>query len=511
MLLSLDLSPALASRESALTRFTTVRFGTTSKGATRVVFELEAPVEFFSVEPEGVNGLDIHLLRTDYASAPAPLRIANGAVEQVTFRDDPSGTVARIVGSGADGAGVFAAKVFTLTNPARVVVDISPGPKEPSPRMESTGGSVTEKAPNVEPKLPAANPPTKSGAGSLEPEKRTEAASPTSGEAHSKKESEAKSEAHPKSETHPSRHAKESPGHASEKGTIFEEATPSAVSVHKPAEGSSFDGLVSWIHVLKAKIDALNTSESEEDRARYRRSLAFLLAERGLLVEAEKALASALESESRNPETASADSIYLAELRFKLGDQEGAAAIVRALPTDNATPARKQQLAEIMVECDLAPMGIELLKEAIPGLGSPARARAQLSLAKALWRQGDLEEALSHVKPLTGSLEAPEDVLPRALVLHADCLWALGRVSDAKDLYQRASGGELPPEEASWTTLQLGNLARREGRFEDAKSYYRDAMARWPSSFYASQADWFLRISEEVEKLEKSGVVDDRG
>ena len=60
-------------------------------------------------------------------------------------------------------------------------------------------------------------------------------------------------------------------------------------------------------------------------------------------------------------------------------------------------------------------------------------------------------------------------------------------------------------------TLQLGNVARREGRIEDAKHHYQTTMSRWPDTFYASQASWFLRVVEELDAARQAEAGEDRG
>jgi tetratricopeptide (TPR) repeat protein len=134
-----------------------------------------------------------------------------------------------------------------------------------------------------------------------------------------------------------------------------------------------------------------------------------------------------------------------------------------------------------------------------------------LVLARAQRKDGDPERARRTVRPLTTGTQTPESLLPEALLLHADCEFELGRSRDAERLYQRAASLTLSDEDASWAALQLGNLARRAGRQEEARRQWQSAAERYPDTFYAAQAAWFLRVSDAVEKLNQAQAEGSRG
>ena len=52
---------------------------------------------------------------------------------------------------------------------------------------------------------------------------------------------------------------------------------------------------------------------------------------------------------------------------------------------------------------------------------------------------------------------------------------------------------------------------QKEGRVADAIDHYRRARDEWPETFYGAQADWFLRVAEQTERLEGAEVVRNRG
>jgi tetratricopeptide (TPR) repeat protein len=275
--------------------------------------------------------------------------------------------------------------------------------------------------------------------------------------------------------------------------------------------GEDFQELLGWITDIEREVEALVRSDTEADRARHRRSLAFLLGERGLLGEAEKTLTRALGSDAHDPTTAYPDSVYLAELRLRLGDEDGAAEVARALPADRGTPREAVRLATVLSRCGLPDLARVYLEDALPRLTGLERVGARLLLARIHWERRDAAAALPLVAKLTESKHVPRKELTSALILQADCIWSLGRPSDAESYYRRALALSPAPEEASWVTLQLGNLAHRSGHIADAIEYYRRARDRWPDTFYGAQAEWFLEAARRTERLEGAEVVRNRG
>jgi tetratricopeptide (TPR) repeat protein len=267
---------------------------------------------------------------------------------------------------------------------------------------------------------------------------------------------------------------------------------------------------MTWLQELDGRVETIGASKSEKDLARGRRALAYFLAERGIAREAERALTAALASDERDRSTADTDSLFLAELRVETGDEERALAVADALAEDIDDAAERLRLAEVYSDCHRPDAAQKLVESALEDLEGDARTQGLLLLAQSHWDQRDPAAALPIAETLTAS-ESTGTSYPRALILHADCLWALSRTGEARLRYERAARLDLPAEDASWVMLQLGNVARREGRIEDAKHHYQTTMSRWPDTFYASQAGWFLRVVEELEAARQAEAGEDRG
>jgi tetratricopeptide (TPR) repeat protein len=451
----------------------TVRWGRTASGATRVVFQLDRGVEFLTVELAEENGIEIHLIGAELGPTREPLVADGQVVRDVVLRPDPNGgTVARIRSAGPR----LSAKTFTLENPTRVVADIRAANTPAAPKSLARTSSDVEADPNqaaldaLDSPVPARKPERASTASSAEPSAFVAGVAGTLGGAE----------------------APQDTAHASE-------------------ETGEFEDFLAWVQGVKFAVEALVASETEADRAKYRRTLAYRLADRGVLAEAAHTLEGALTSAGRETTTVRADSLYLAEMRLQLGEREAASAIARALPADVATPAERVRAAIILGQTGFPALAQTLLEGAIPRLTDVERPAAQLLLARALWDQQRPDDARKITGALTSARNMPAGVLASATVLHADCLWSSGHVTEAEGYYRRATGYRLDDTEASWTSLQLGNVARREGRINDAIGHYRETVERWPDSYYATQADWFLRIAEETERLRASETERRRG
>jgi tetratricopeptide (TPR) repeat protein len=439
------------------------RWGTTPRGATRIVFQLDREAEYLTIELADDDGIEVHLLGAESEPLPAPVPVGSGGVREITFRPGPSGVVARISGAGTP----LVARTFRLEGPPRVVLDVTREDGElapPAPRAELTGAVATKSAP--------ASPPA-AAAAPVEDLGDEDAAI-----------------------------LAEAPA-----GT--EPPTPESAAVD--GTDGPFQELVAWIAALKSDANALKESATEQERSRHRRSLAILLAERGMVHEAETILASALESGLGDRKTAFADSLYLAELRLETGNTDGAAGIAQELSAREQTPQQRIRLARILSRCKFPDLAVANLEEALPRLVGAPRVEAQLLLARAYWDRKDVEKARQYVAKLTESEHVPEELVGEALVLEADCAWMLGRTGESERLYRRALRETLDDEASSWVTLQLGNAARRTGRVADAIDHYREARDRWPDTFFGAQADWFLRVAEQTEQLANAEALRDRG
>jgi tetratricopeptide (TPR) repeat protein len=501
------------------------RTGSTPRGARRLVIETDKKIDYLVTELEDTNGFDVQLIGAAPGNAPTEMKIDDDRVERVVFRLEETGLVARILGA-ADRP--LTTKSFRLDDPPRVVVDVYPRANAGSDAPRTAGVSATSKS-NARPATPAAAPPAAIDLASGEPLERTpvpvtepklvrkpfrtvqpEQTGPVEVAAGERKGPPTGTEKTDDPEVAAADTAAVEPGAS----TLFETAAMETTVSEKgetPPAPTDFENLVGWIHALKTRVDGLRVAEDEAMRASIRRDLAFLLMERGIFAEAEKALMASLESEDHDPSTAFADSLTLAEIRLKLGRIDGASEIARNVDAGDRSPSDHVRLAAILLECGLTAPAIVLLEPAVPRLAEPERGRARLLLARARWDQGQSDVALRIVHKLTTSSHTPSDVLASALILEADCLWAKGEYENAETHYRRAAGLALSAEEASWTGLQLGNLARRAGREEEAREHYRATHEKWPDTFYGAQADWFLRIGDRIQRMYDRERIDRRG
>lgn len=461
------------------------RWGTTPRGATRVVFQLDRTAEYRTSRLPGKEGVEAHLLGVVADPLPAPMTIGSGGVTVVTFHADPSGLVARVEGSGTP----LTSKSFRLDDPPRVVVDLYPGQPEKAsaPKDLARKESAHEEHP-----AKIASPVTKSP----RRDDRSKAASPAKRGGSAEPPS-------PPPGTPQTTHVDPAP-------KTPKAAPPAAASSGDDDSSEEMDEVVSWITDLGVGASALKLSATEEDRARHLRSIALLLSERGLAREAETMLAGALRGGHGNPDTAAGDSLRLAELRLETGNPAGAAAVARRMTGAERTPVDRVRAARILVRCGAPDVAATTLEDAIPRLSGADGIEARLLLARAYWARNDIESATRHLEKVTGSDHVPAELMGPALVLEADCAWARGRTGDSERMYRRALREKLDDDDASWATLQLGNAARRDGRVAEAVEHYRAARDRWPDTFFGAQADWLLRLTERAD-LEAAEAPRDRG
>lgn len=473
-------STALADPGATITK---TRWGKTARGETRVVFELDRSVAWnVTVDPAG---LSVEIRLTGAAPQPdlGPMTVRDERVDAVTIRRDGADVVAAVTSAGKP----LRVKSFELGDPPRVVLDL--GLREPdagaAPKAPAKAETV-KKPPAPAAKTEAAKPKTPQPA-PAEP-----------------KASKAAPEKTPKIAEAPRK--PKTPERAAPTPAAAVPATPAPRSAQE-----DFADLMMWLQELDGRVETLSASRSEREQARGRRSLAYFLAERGITREAEHALAASLASRERDRATAQVDSLFLAELRVEIGDSEGAVAIADDLVREMSSARELLRLARVYSESHRPDAAGRVLEDTLDDLKGDLRNEGLLLLAQSHWDQRDPESALPILQSLTKSEADAGETYVRALILQADCLWAVGRTSEARLRYERVARRDLPAEEASWVTLQLGNVARREGRLDDAKVHYRAAMTRWPTTFYASQAGWFLRVVEEIDSAQRTESEQGRG
>ena len=271
---------------------------------------------------------------------------------------------------------------------------------------------------------------------------------------------------------------------------------PSSIEPTSDEEESSFDDLLSWLKEFRELSQALHDDAPEQTRVQQLRQISFLLGDRGLYDEADRLLTRAVESSSADAEHAFSDSLRLAEYRMAAGRNEEALNIVQRLSIQDQSREEKIRVAVIQADAGAHFAALGILEDLMPSIP----AQAKLLRIRCLWESGAAEKTLRAIHQL--SLEdLPEPVAQSLVLLRADCLFTLGRLTEARDEYERAKRGERTAERAAWIRFQLGNIAHRQGRLNAARAFYCEAMESWPKTFYASQSEWFLRTTERIAKI----------
>jgi tetratricopeptide (TPR) repeat protein len=466
-------------------RLVASRAGSTAAGTLRILFETDRPVDFLTVELPFENGFEVHLLNVEGSDLPATLRIQDSLVSTVSFRPTPTGIVAKILGSSTR----LSAKCFPLERPNRVVVDVIVAPED-----------------DVEP--PGPDDPPRFGISMADPAVAAKGAA--SDEAADDDRAPAEIDALVLGEEVDN----PSPSVGGADSTVSSFGRPGssyARAGRDRALDPRFKDVSAWLEGLAAAVDALGFSETEEDRVRHRRHLAYLLEQRSILNEAESTLQSAIDTPYRDTATAVADSVKLAEIRVRLSRFDRAGDLAREVDAARATDDERVRLAQVM----LAAGNPEGARSLVYGLAyqdnTAVGARATLVLARSHWDLGEIREARDRIRSITSHGELDADIAADVLLLHADCEFALKRSLEAQALYARASSLALTNAQAAWIGLQLGNLARQDGRYAEARAHWRRTMERWPDTYYASQAAWLLRFEERMHELSQLERRTDRG
>ncbi len=268
-----------------------------------------------------------------------------------------------------------------------------------------------------------------------------------------------------------------------------------------PVSGDSdeprFDDFLAWIEEFRREAHAVDASTSPEEKSTHWRALALLLAQRGLFDEADRTLTKALAAGADTSESYE-DSLRLAEIRISAGHAQDAVAIARKLSPFGRSTEERIRLARVYADGGAPVAARAVLEELIPRVPAQARAETRLLLARCLWDSGAAARSLGELESLGREPGLARAVDVEATVLRADCLFALGRMDEARANYERAMRFDPGPEESAWIRLQLGHVAHRERRFEDAKTLYREASETWPDTFYATQAVWFLETADRL-------------
>ena len=496
-------SPAFADEATPTpARLLDARVGRTPKGMPRLVLETDRPVQFLTVELAQENGFEVHLLGSDPVPPPvAPFHDA--VIKALTFREGPQGLVARVTLTGPRRVGTS----FSLESPSRVVLDLLPQPGETSTLAAATLPPTPSPAPRAATRPPAAAVSTVTKAATSARPKDA-ALHVDLGDAEGAVEALDDAGADTTAPATSPIPAPAPKATRSSPDTAASAATQATKNDDVPPE---LQDLLGWLGELRGTIDSIRSSRDHAARAGARRHLAQLLEDRGLWEEAEKALLSVGSGAKKEDARGAADSLKVAELRVKRGRVEDAMAIAAALDATQVSATDRVRLAAIFLAGDRPAEADSLTRPLLDDLTGVDRDRAAWIVARSLWDRGDASAALPLATALASGTSTPADLLPGALLLEADCLCALERGSEAKSLYERAADLRLSPDEASWATLQLGNLARREGRLADAKRHYETTRDTWPDTFYASQADWFLRFDDRMKALREAGTGKNRG
>ena len=279
----------------------------------------------------------------------------------------------------------------------------------------------------------------------------------------------------------------------------------SALDEAAPAETSEpqFSEFLEWLNELHDHSTALRRSPPQGERIRHLREIAFLLGERGLTNEAERALTLALGSSEGDAGLAFSDSLHLAELRVQSGRVQEALSIAQRLPIQDLTPEEMLRVAAIHSAVGSPYAALRILDDFLPQDPSEWSVETKFLFARCLWESGAVEKSLLALDDLLRDAALPESIEESSILLRADCLYALSRFQEANEEYQRAARLDLVPLRAAWVRLQLGNLAYRQGELEAAMQLYREASESWPDTYYAAQAEWLYRAAERIGSAKK--------
>lgn len=532
-----------------------VRAGLGKNNATRIVAQLDRSAEFLTMELADRPGYEIRLLGTTSAGLPEPLEVNDGRVTRVTFAEGPSGVVVRIETE----SNAIQCRSFPLNDPPRLVFDLAPQAKAATPKEEiAPHGSAPADAPqkpDLQGDAPKSAPGLHSDAKKPAPslhgdshdtttKKKTPApeadehvatapkspklvdkAKDTSHDVKKKALSPVASESTPKksmlgnaspNDAHPEAKHAEPAEHASlhDVPATAEKAAHGAHADSTPGEKAvdpKFDELLDWLEQFKKHAEAIGPESSESEKVKHWRKIASLFARRGLYSEADETLTRALNSPAPDTSQAFADSLRLAEIRQRAGKTKDALFVAQRLSHFGRSNDEKVRLAKLHGACGSPIPARNILEEALPKLDSKLRVEALEILARAYWDSSVPDRAYETVVDLLDEPNLKPAIEANALLIRADCLFSFGRYAEARADYEHVTSLDLSGEEAAWTRLQLGNVAHREGRLEDAKSHYREAVKSWPETFYASQAAWFLQTTERMEAAESKKEKADRG
>ncbi len=475
------------------------RLGSGRTGTTRLVLETDQPAEFLAVELADRAGVELRLLGTGANPPPAPIEVSDGRVRRVTFVTGPRDVLVRVESAGPR----LKSRTFALHDPPRGVVDIE---LAQSPAVPAGGAAAGASAASAE--------KTSTGADSEGGAKAPSKAKPAAPDAphastphHSTPKTPPAPAASPTSSAAPASVSAAAPPALRDSSLSFARfvdpkgappATPAAASSDEP----SFDDFLKWVDEFRENAEAIRPDTPEEEKVRRWRKLAALLHRRGLVEEAERTLSRALQSGAQDTVHAYGDSLRLAEMRLTVGRPKDASLVAAKLSSFGRSTEEKLRLARIHADCGSPMAARGILEEVLPRVSAGKKPGAQLLLARCFWDLGSSEKALAALDAIDRDAALSGEVEQGSTVLRADCYFALGRTAEAGAAYRRATAFELSPEESAWVRLQLGNLAHREGRLEDAKSMYREASTGWPDTFYASQAAWFLQAAERLDSIE---------
>ena len=124
---------------------------------------------------------------------------------------------------------------------------------------------------------------------------------------------------------------------------------------------------------------------------------------------------------------------------------------------------------------------------------SPAAGSAQILLAEKQWADGDQDGAIETLRGFISTY--PEHpALPSAKASLATRLLQQGKTGDAQPLFQDLADGSASKFIAPYALIQLGDIAKKEGKIDEAEASYKRVQESFGSSHFADTAAKHLKL-----------------
>ncbi|MDH3426977.1 MAG: transglycosylase SLT domain-containing protein, partial [Gemmatimonadota bacterium] len=137
---------------------------------------------------------------------------------------------------------------------------------------------------------------------------------------------------------------------------------------------------------------------------------------------------------------------------------------------------------------------------AIEAAPTTDKQRLTYELAATRFRRGEYLAVDRLLRPwIDSSLQAVDELAARALFLAGRAQYRRGRLTEARGLWNRVVDIPGAPDGA-WAAFMIGDMAHDAGRFDEARTAYQRAVARYPRSSYAGTALFRLGMLAMLEE-----------